>query len=100
MVKTESPIINTNTNGNEETMDICPAIIIIHQMTNDRKMFPRIDNIRAQANRRESTIKIIENTNKDLEENIIQELPFIDGMDLKRVMSPYQRLVYNMGFFD
>ena len=69
-------------------------------MTNDRKTFPRIDNIRAQANRRESTLKIIENTNKDLEENIIQELPFIDGMDLKRDMSPYQRLVYNMGFFD
>ena len=93
MVKTESPIINTNTNENEETMDICPAIIIIHQMTNDRKTFPRIDTIRAQANRRESTLKILENTNKDLEENIIQEIPFIDGMDLKRDTSPYQRLV-------
>lgn len=62
-------------------------------MTNDRKTFPRIDTIRAQANRRESTLKIIGNTNKDLEENIIQEIPFIDGMDLKRDTSPYQRLV-------
>ena len=74
-------------------MDICPDIIIIHQVTNDRKTFPRIDTIRAQANRRESTLKIIENTNKDLEENIIQEIPFIDGMELKKDTSPYQRLV-------
>ena len=93
MVKTESPIISTNTNGNEETMDICPAIIIIHQMTNDRKMFPKIDTIKAQANRRDSTLKIIGNTNKDLEETIIQGIPFIDGMDLKTDTSPYQRLV-------
>ena len=62
-------------------------------MTNDRKTFPRIDTIRAQENRRESTLKIIGNTNKDLEENIIQKIPFIDGMDLKKDTSPYQRLV-------
>ena len=93
MVETELPTINTNTNGNEETMDISPVIIIIHQMTNDRKTLPRIDTIRAQANRRTSTLKIIGNTNKDLEENIIQEIPFIDGMELKKDTSPYQRLV-------
>ena len=93
MVKTESPIPNTITNGNEETMDICPAIIIIHQMTNDRKTIPRIDTIRAQTNRHKSTLKISGNTKKDLEENIVEEIPFIDGMDLKRDTSPYQRLV-------
>lgn len=93
MVKNESPITNTITNGDEETMDICPAIIIIHQMKNDRKTFPRVDTIRAQTNRHEATLKITGNTKKDLEENIIEEIPFIDGMDLKRDTSPYQRLV-------
>ena len=93
MVKNESPITNTITNGDEETMDICPAIIIIHQMTNDRKMFPRMDTIRAQTNRHEATLKIIGNTKINLEENIIEEIPFIDGMDLKKDTSPYQRLV-------
>ena len=91
MVKTESPITNAITNGNDETMDICPAIIIIHQMTNDRKMIPRMDTIRAQTNRHEATLKISRNTKKDLETNIIEEIPFIDGMDLKRDTSPYQR---------
>ena len=91
MVKTESPITNAITNGNDETMDICPAIIIIHQMTNDRKMIPRMDTIRAQTNRHEATLKISGNTKKDLEANIIEEIPFIDGIDLKRDTSPYQR---------
>ena len=93
MVKNESPIISKITNGDGETMDICPAIIIIHQMKNDRKTFPRMDTIIAQTNRHEATLEITGNTKKYLEENIIEEIPFNDGMDLKRDTSPYQRLV-------